>query len=170
MPYPIRGHIIVLAFGLLALSCKDGPTVPTQKDVEEIQYVVLKYQFSGAQFLKPNSGSWIYYISIAISDSMHFFQSDKDPSEDLLKRFSDHIPPVKKYSDGHYIDLGFYDKVSGERGIIYRVAQITWTSERTAQLDGGDYFGGLGADRFLFYVSRKNGSWSVDSTHWWGSS
>ena len=166
----IRRHIIVLAFGLLALSCKDGPTEPTQVDVEQIQYIVLKYQFDQPAFDDPNSRYKAYYIGLAISDSMHRFHSVSDPSPALVKRFINNIPPVKKYSDGHFIDTGYYDDTTGERGVIFHVAQITWTSTSTGELDSGEYFGGLGADRFRFYVSRNERVWSVDSLHWVGSS
>ena len=170
MRYRYLLHMIALAFGLLALSCSSGPTEPTQLDVEEIQYTVLKYQFDHPAFDDPNSHYKAYYIGLAISDSMNLFRSVTDPSPALVKRFSNHIPPVKKYSDGHYVNTGYYDDTTGERGVIFHVAQITWTSTETGQLISGEYFGGLGADRFRFFVRKTERAWVVDSLHWAGSS
>jgi hypothetical protein len=87
-----------------------------------------------------------------------------------VNRFINNTPPVKKYSDGHFIGFGYYDNKTGERGVIFHVAQITWTSANAGELDSGEYFGGLGADRFRFFVSSRDNFWAVDSLHWVGSS
>jgi len=124
----------------------------------------VKYQFDHPAFSDPDSMYKAYYIGLAISDSFNMFHSVSDPSPALVKRFINNTPPVKKYSDGHFIVFGYYDDTTGERGVIFHVAQITWTSTETAQLISGEYFGGRGADRFRFYMSKRNRVWSVDST------
>ena len=158
--------LAVLISTILMSSCLN-PVEPEGDQSDAIREAVLRYQFEwfGNPVLFRN-----FYIAVSVSDSVHQFRSDADPSGPLLKAFASHLPPVKKFSDAKIVQGQVLDKQTSENGVLFRVAQIQWKSPSAVSLDGGDYFGGRGADTFLYHVTRKNGAWSVDSTrYWWGA-
>lgn len=108
-----------------------------------------------------------YYLSVSkISER-------KDPSEELLKKFKNYNPPVKKVSDS-MIAQGLSkdwkrgqktnfvkDKITGELGIIFFISEIKWISDKEVEVTGGYFEHALSGSTNLYKIIRKDGNWIV---------
>jgi hypothetical protein len=155
-------RITLILVSLILASCTDLAINPKLNPDEEVQEAVFRYQM--AEF-NPASLFKFYYVAIAVADTTHHFVGHHDPSRQLLNRFAGNVPPVKMYSEASVAGT-VTDKQTGDRGVLFRAAAVQWISSDVVQVDGGSYIGSRGADTFLYYMSRRNGVWAVDSTRW----
>ena len=85
-----------------------------------------------------------------------------DPTDEFMKRFADHKPPVRKDSacraDG---DKGVRDKKTDERGLIFWITTIEWKSDTEVGVKGGYYEGRLSSSANTYTVKKENGKWKV---------
>jgi hypothetical protein len=96
-------------------------------------------------------------------------REDADPSDEFMKRFAGHNPPVRKLSE---CSIGPFDGVVDKRthkvGLKFRVSSITWISATEAEATGGYFEGGLSASGNTYTVKKVHGKWRVtkDKMNW----
>ncbi len=144
------------------ISCKDVPLESTYEDAD-IKEAVFRYQIAvnGSGY---EADTLSIFLSFAVMDTsrFHFPIMDSDPDDRFMKRFIDDAACVKKYSQCEIVQgSGVFDKETGKRGILFRVGQITWTSDKYVIVEGGYYAGGRNAEGDIFYLHKSNGRWWV---------
>ena len=83
-------------------------------------------------------------------DSYFITIGGQDPPEELLKRFSQHIPPVKKASD-----LKRNMPIFKQGGYPYYISSITWLSDTEVNVKGGSLF--LACEKN--HIIKENKKW-----------
>jgi hypothetical protein len=126
--------------------------------VDDIREATFRWQFnhnaSGQQ-----TNAQIYYLEIG--------QKGGDPSDEFMKRFADHKPPIRKVSQcSADIRKGVRDRKTGEHGLIFRVTSIDWKSDTEVDVQGGYYEGGHSASGNT-YTLRKDKGKSLPSHRNW---
>jgi hypothetical protein len=86
---------------------------------------------------------------------------DQDPSDDFMKRFAEHKPPVRKVSACSTKKVCVEDRKTGERGLIFRIQSIKWISNTKVEARGGYYEDGLSASGNIYTVVERKGKWVV---------
>jgi hypothetical protein len=162
---PMRGFSVRL---FLLVSCFTVEVVPAQAPKiaaarasaeEEIREAVLRKQM--AHWIKP-----IEQGEIGEDEFCEFYISveDKDPSEDLLKRFAD-IPRIVKAESGAMVASEGAEpscrKGPTARQITFYVEKIRWRSKTSVQLDGGYHCGLLCASGVTYRLRLKSGKWTI---------
>ena len=162
----------ILVFFLLIMGCSidesDLFNESSQLSVEDsIREAVFRHQFeynaSGQQ-----QTAQIYFISVMTLDDSTGYWKNGDPSDALLKQFTDNVPPVKPFSKCTYSISGVFDKESGERGLLFQVGEIKWNTNDQVQVEGGYYEAGLSASGNTYYLKYMDKQWTVtrDVMHW----
>ena len=127
-------------------------TKPPGADAD-ITEAVFRYQFQhNNSALQQKAGA--YYLSLG---------SGQDPSDDFMRRFKGHKPPVKKQRECTGGVAGIKDRKTGKRGLLFRVYRIKWINNHTADVEGGYYEDGLSASGNIYRVVRKGRRWVVVS-------
>ena len=124
-----------------------------QLQEEDIREAVFRWQFdnnvSGQQ-----KRAKVYFLAVG--------EKSGDPSDELLKRFADHQPPVRKRSACTAdAGKGVLDKRTGEQGLLFRVTNIKWKSDTEVEVEGGYYEAGLSASGNLYTLKKEQGKWKV---------
>jgi hypothetical protein len=126
----------------------------------DIREAVFRWQFdhnaSGQQ-----KKAQVYFLEIG--------QKGGDPSDEFMKRFVDHKPPVRKVSAcSADAGKGVLDKTTGEKGLIFRVTSIDWKSDTEVDVQGGYYEAGESASGNTYTLKKEKGKWKVtnDKMHW----
>ncbi len=128
----------------------------SRSDAEnDIREAVFRYQFqhnhSGLQ-----QQADVYCLSFGRPGAY------RDPPDGFMKRFRDHIPPVKKVSQCEVSPhQGVTDKATGEKGLIFWITTIRWVSDDEVEVEGGYYEAGTSASGNLYRVVRQHGRWIV---------
>lgn len=136
-----------------------GPDRDKQED--DIREAVFRYQFAhNASGLRQQAR--VYFLSI-----WGLGEDGKDPSDDFMRRFAGNVPPVKKFSRVSF-ENGLRDEETGSPGLIFRVTAIKWITRARVEATGGYYAGYLNASGNVYYVERRNGTWTVvrGEGHW----
>ncbi len=91
-----------------------------------------------------------------------------DPPPELMQRFRDHRPPVKRRAVCQIrADLsGVTDVETGGRAVIFRVVPPLWLSDTEVLVDGGYYYNGLSASGKTYTVRFIAGEWIVVDARW----
>lgn len=152
----MKRFIAIIFSVLFVSSCQDSITNVTPKSTPEddIRETVFRYQFqhnvSGQQ-----QNAKVYFLSIGT------LSGSRDPSDEFMKRFQGHKPPVKKVSQAIASVEGVIDKDTGERGLIFRVTRIEWKSEVEVEVEGGYFESGLSASGNIYLVRQEGEKWVV---------
>jgi hypothetical protein len=98
-------------------------------------------------------------------------ENARDPSEELLKRFGAHTPPVKPASRctvKRGTAWGGVQDDTGARGLIFRVDSIRRTGPETAEIEGGYFEAGLSASGNVYELVKEGRRWVVktDTMQW----
>ena len=150
-------RIIVIVCALLmmvGMGCKEAPITKEQRE-ENIREVVFRYMFEhNASEMQQDAE--VYFIAV---------ESRTDPTQDMLKRFKGHKPPVKPVSaTTHFGWGGVKGRSSGKAGIIFTVREIDWISD-TQVLVTGEYFeDSESTGRSQYKVLFENEQWVVTET------
>jgi hypothetical protein len=132
-----------------------SPSFAPLSETDDISEAAFRYMFFGKS---------AYYLAIIMGEKK------VDPDDALLKRFADHKPPVKKVSECTVTSAheGVRDKETGEHGLIFRLGEPRWTSDKEVEIDGGYYESGLAASGNTYYLKKEDGKWKVynHQQHW----
>ncbi|HWC18061.1 MAG TPA: hypothetical protein VG498_13660 [Terriglobales bacterium] len=120
---------------------------------DDIREAIFRYQFNHNASGQQKNASF-YCLSVG--------ENHNDPTDELLKRFADHKPPVRKVSDCQVHPFtGVSDNRTGTRGLILRVSGITWISDKKVKAEGGYYEGSLSSSGNTYTVIKEHGKWTV---------
>ncbi|MGP0019605.1 MAG: hypothetical protein ACLPHP_13620 [Candidatus Sulfotelmatobacter sp.] len=86
---------------------------------------------------------------------------DSDPSDQFMKRFAHHKPPVRKFSACHWTEIQVVENRTGRSALIFRVSQISWVSNTEVTVDGGYDEGNVSSSGNTYTVGKQNGKWVV---------
>jgi hypothetical protein len=147
---------LLLAFASLGFAADKA----RESQTDDIREAVFRWQFdhnaSGQQ-----KKAQVYFLAIG--------EKGDDLTDEFMKRFADHKPPVRKVSAcSSDAGKGVRDKKTGETGLIFRIRKIEWKSDTQVEVKGGYYEGGLSASGNTYTVKKENGKWKVtnDKMDW----
>jgi hypothetical protein len=130
---------------------EDGDRIRQEDDIRE---AVFRHQFdhnaSGQQ-----KSAHAYCLAILVGEK------DSDPSDQFMKRFAHHRPPVRKVSACHWGSIGVVENRTGRPALIFRVSRITRISETEVTVDGGYEEGNVSSSGNTYTVTKSNGKWEV---------
>lgn len=145
--------IVFSSLGLAADNARDSQT-------DDIREAVLRWQFthnaSGQQ-----TNAQVYFVKVG--------EKGGDPTDEFMKRFADHKPPVRKVSArSASAGKGVLDKKTEEKGLVFSVTSIKWKSDTEVDVSGGYYEAGLSASGNTYTLKKEKGKWKVteDKMHW----
>jgi hypothetical protein len=148
----------LVCFGTLVyvvehLSGSPSPGPERDKQEDDIREATFRYQFLHYASSRQEPAV-IYFLSI------HY--AGQDPSGELMKRFADHTPTVKKFSQSAESDEGYViDDQTRAKGVIFRVYGIRWMTRSRVEVSGGYSRGYLNASGNTYYLEKKDGKWIV---------
>jgi len=148
------------------LSCVIVPsTLATDVDrgaeEESIREAVFRYQFEhNASGQKQQAHA--YCLSIRLSDK------NTDPSDEFIKRFSGHKPPVRKASECHWAKGEVVENRTGRPALIFAMSNITWVLETEVTVGGGYEEANLSSSGNTYTLKKQAGKWTVtgDRMNW----
>ncbi len=123
---------------------------------EEIREAVFRWQFDhNTSGHKTNAQ--VYFLSIG-----EICQEGDELSDEFMKRFANHKPPVRKVSASTKSpSKGIVDKKTGEKGLIFSVTNIEWKSDTEVHVSGGYCKELLDASGNTYTVKKQKGKWKV---------
>lgn len=101
----------------------------------------------------------IYFLA----DSTHA-RPWTNPSQELLRLFAGHEPPVKPFSACRVDPTSLeavVDVATGAQGVVFRVGPRSWVSETEVHVVGGHYYNGIGAAENTYVVRYERRRWVV---------
>jgi hypothetical protein len=148
----VKSIVQILLATAFALVC-GAADMPRQIQTDDIREVVFRHQLDSWDSYMQKTKR-VYFLSVG--------EQDEDPSDDFIKRFANHKPPVRKASaskKGPHLEV--MDKNTGEAGLILRVSSIMRISDIEVEVQGGYDQSGRSASGNIYTVKKINGKWSV---------
>ena len=160
----MKRRLSLLILFMLIMSACAAPK-PRSVQEEDIREAVFRYQFTHNESGLQQSANF-YCLSLGEVTA----KANVDPSDELMRRFRGHQPPVEKTSQcAADISKGVTDRATSQRfGLIFRVTSIQWVSDTKVEALGGYYEGGLSASGNVYRVVKENDQWIVkeDKMKW----
>jgi phytoene dehydrogenase-like protein len=150
----IRNVFLTLLIVLLLCGCSSEPKDDTQlSEEDQIRQAVFRYQFEfNASGLGKASNA--YYLSV---------ESNHDPSLALLEQFEGHLPQVKPVSASE-LEAGtaqVTERESGLPGLIFRIEEISWLSNRQVEVEGGYEEASESGSVNIYRLEKTGDHWEV---------
>ena len=105
----------------------------------------------------PDASLKAFYLSV----------EDKDPSENLLKKFvGKYKVPIRKFSDSIIFAPDgdtVLNKNTKEQGVLFSISKIDWKNKNEVVVNAGSYIGNMGGDGCDYVLTKENGSWKIIS-------
>ena len=133
----------------LPISSPPLETFYKQSEEKEIAAVVFEYMIQNNVGLTSNGT--IYFLEIF----------DTDPEEELLRRFDGRSYIIRKHSQAIRQKNKFFDKETGQSGILLEVNSIKWLSSEKVKVEGAWVIGWNDLALHAYEVERKNRNWTV---------
>lgn len=141
---------LTLVFAVASLGLAADEARESQSD--DVREAVFRWQFEHHNAPAQLTNAQVYFLELG--------PSADDPTDEFLKRFDGHKPPVRKGSSC-IVNGSAMDKKTGERGIIFRITSIVWQSDSTVEVNAGYYEGGLSVRGSLYILKREKRKWRV---------
>lgn len=142
--------LLLLLFSLASLA-SDSDRTGQEDDIRE---AVFRHQFeynaSGQQ-----KTAHAYCLAILVNDK------DSDPSEQLIKRFAHHKPPVRKWSACRWTAIQVVENRTGRPALIFSVGKIEWISDAEVSVGGGYEEGNVSSSGNAYILKKQDGKWTV---------
>ena len=145
--------LLILAVSPLGFAA-DRPRLAEEEDIRE---AVFRHQLE----FHARDKNKIYFLGVG--------EKAVDASPELMKRFANQRPAVKKASDSQYIQgKGIIDKKTGERGLALMARTIKWISDTEVEVRGGYFRDEEAAASNTYRVRKQDGRWKVtkDKRNW----
>lgn len=146
-----------------------APSPSAWREAHRLTVEEAAYRFQFREFASnPPPGPLTYCVARTENDDPFVRRVLTDPPPELMLRFSDHRPPVKRnavcriHADGS----GVTDVETGGRAVIFRVAPPIWQSDTEVLVDGGYYYNGIAASGKTYRVHFIAGEWVVVDARW----
>lgn len=140
---------VVLTFASFSLAA-DADRLNQEDDIRE---AVFRYQF-GHNASGHQKSAHAYCLAVG--------NKETDPSEQFMKRFAHHKPPVRRASACHVSLSGeLIDNRTGRSSLLFSIANITWISDTEVTVGGGYYEGNVSSSGNTYTVMKQNGKWQV---------
>jgi len=145
----IAHFFLLFAFTSLGLAAEEA----RESQLDDIREAVFRYQFDHNASGQQKTAK-VFFISVG--------EKTTDPSDELMRRFADNKPPVRKASASDSVrGKGIIDKTTGERGLVFRVTGIKWITDIGVEADGGYYESGTSSSGNTYTLKKENGKWIV---------
>ncbi|HXJ90694.1 MAG TPA: hypothetical protein VMS18_28050 [Candidatus Binatia bacterium] len=131
------------------------------KEEDNIREAVFRHQFQhNASGQKQQAHA--YCLSIRLADK------DADPTDEFMKRFSGHMPPVRKASQCRWSKGEVVENHTGKPALIFSISNITWISDTEVTVGGGYEEANLSSSGNTYTVKKNDGKWTVsqDRMNW----
>ena len=142
--------LLLLLFSLASLA-SNSDRLSQEDDVRE---AVFRHQFehnaSGQQ-----KTAHAYCLAILVNDK------DSDASEQFMKRFAHHKPPVRKWSACHWTPMQVIENRTGKPALIFSVSKIEWISDTEVAVGGSYEEANLSASANAYTLKMQDGKWAV---------
>jgi len=139
---------------------KSGVTSSRLAQEDDIREAVFRYQFQHNSSIQGRRAG-VYCLSVR--------EKNADPQQTFIQRFAGFRPPVRKASDCITDPYkGVLERITGKRGLLFRVRSIKWLSDAKVQVVGGYFEDGLSASGETYTVVRTHDGWMIRSvaTNW----
>jgi hypothetical protein len=149
---------VFLLFGFASIGVAADKARQDQED--DIREAVFRYQFDHNASGQQKTAK-VYFLGVG--------EKSTNPSDDFMKRFANHKPPVRKASASHFVrGEGLLDKKTGERGLAFRATNIQWISDTEVEVSGGYYEAELSSSDNTYTLKKEDGKWKVtkDKMNW----
>jgi hypothetical protein len=121
---------------------------------DDIREAVFRHQFDhNASGQKKSAHA--YCLSVLMGNK------DSDPSDQFIKRFAHHKPPIRKASACHWDSIEVVENRTGRPALIFFISRITWISDTEVTVDGGYEEGNVSASANTYTVTKRNGKWEI---------
>jgi hypothetical protein len=148
----VRATNLLLLLAITSASLAVDTDRTSQED--DIRETVFRHQFdhnaSGQQ-----KSAHAYCLAILVGSK------DSDPSDQFVKRFAHHKPPVRKASACRWDSTKVVENRTGRPALIFHVSRITWISDTEVTVDGGYEEGNVSSSGNTYTVTKRNGKWEV---------
>jgi hypothetical protein len=125
-----------------------------QSHEDDVREAVFRHQFDhNASGLQKSAHAYCLAIQSG--------EKDSDPSDQFMKRFAHHKPPVRKASACHWASIQVVENRTGRSALIFRVSRLTWISDTEVSVDGGYDEGNQSSSGNTYTVRKRNGKWEV---------
>ena len=152
---------VLLLLLLMPVSPISAADVDRAAEENNIREAVFRHQFEhngSGQQQKANA----YCLSILLD------QKKSDPSDEFIKRFAGHKPPVRRASECHWTKVKVVENRTGRSALILFVSSITWVSDTEVTVGGGYEEANLSESGNTYTVKKQGGQWTVteDRMNW----
>jgi hypothetical protein len=147
---------------LLAGTCPIGSAADTNStkalrdlfegtECEDIMEACFRYQFLHFDPCFQEMTN-VFFLSIS------FASPSGDPSDDFMKRFAGHTPPVKRRSQCKPLVV---DKETGKNGIILNIFLVTMVSETEVKVEGNNIYAPLDGFDCTYHLKKEKSKWMI---------
>lgn len=138
---------------------------------DDIREVVLRYLAPDSKV--SSSGAYAFKPRRYPKLKAYYFQVEKkggwtDPSSQLLERFAQHNPPVKRGSEAYrnsnardISKISIQDKKTRAPGVLFTLWNIEWLSQNEVNVVGSYFAGGKNFDQRRFWLRSEHGRWTI---------
>ena len=123
----------------------------------EVDLAVHQFQFRDTRLPWPP----VYFLARSSGDQRLPWT---DPTDELLRRFAGHEPPVKPLSRSRvdpFSVVAVVDRETGEQGVVFQLGPRAWVSETEVHVTGGYYFNGIAANWNIYRLRYEGRRWLV---------
>jgi len=149
--------ISLLFFCTIHIKCKESPTEPSLSVDDAIREVVFRNE------LTHDIQTSVVFLSLIQLDSTGNTAGKSDPSQDLMVRFKDNNPPVKRYSQSRFDSSRYVDIETGKQGVLLFAYPLQWQSTTNVQVDVGVYDAPLNGMGSRYFLHKESYNWIIDS-------
>jgi hypothetical protein len=147
--------ILLIACTSLGFAADKDQDKQRARQVDDIREAVFRWQFdhnaSGQQ-----KKAKVYFLRLQGKEG--------DPTDEFMKRFAGHSPPVRKASACESdAKKGVRDKTTGEMGLVFWISNVRWKSDTEVELGGGYDESSRSASSNAYVVKKVDGKWKVTS-------
>jgi hypothetical protein len=143
---------IALGLILWTLSFAWGDPPSRVKAEDDIREATFLYQF---QHLTTQQVANAKFHCLVYGDK------EAGPSDQFLKRFAGHQPPIKNAALVYGSGDGYFTKGSHDRVLLFRVTHIKWVTDSEVEVGGGCLDGSSTDSPHIYSLRKEKDKWVV---------
>lgn len=152
---------LFVGLSIIVLGCSDDERTSHVSIEDQVRESAFRFLFDHNHSALQKA-AFGYYLGVnSYDDSAKAnYTPLNDPSPELMSSFSGFTPVVKRLSDCELTDR-VRDKVTKERGLIFRLGRMNWINGNEVDVDGGYYEGNMSAAGYRLRIERRQFGWEV---------